>query len=364
MIFADVMSYHATFVRFFFFHNVHAVNVRTYAHLQRRAIIFRIRRRRIDTPHEDAPRRRRVGCALRNGPSHSREAGNTLAVFICVHLLRPLFIQARREMTPRNGRNHPRIIAKGDSATQRRLFPFSYYNATTSIAACDLHSSRASAISTNFDYLYILFYFDLIRLNLTTAVRPKSIIICAEYSSNVGMFLLRCCNTARILCSMNNFKVARLFQSFSRIKYIFSCIREDVTARARVLYKFNKLDGFSSRLILISSLHLAGFGIPESHRSRTPREIYFFIPLGGRWTTRTRPRSCMGCVHLKRFFFFFFVRSRPKNVKAETPRGADFCAGFIAGCRRLYVTLRATETSLVIVTFGFLEVVRAPEESW
>lgn len=59
------------------------------------AIIFRIRRRRIDAPHEDAPlddadvvlvaftRCATVPLIL--------ETRNTLAVFICVRLLRPLF---------------------------------------------------------------------------------------------------------------------------------------------------------------------------------------------------------------------------------------------------------------------------------
>lgn len=116
-------------------------------------IICRIRHRRIDTSHEDAFDIVLVHLHVAQRPSHSERPGTR--VFICVHLLAPLFIQVHREMTPRNifrGIKNPRIIVKGDSATQRRLFPFSYYNATTSIAAYDLHPSRGSAISSGWFY--------------------------------------------------------------------------------------------------------------------------------------------------------------------------------------------------------------------
>lgn len=54
----------------------------------------------------------------------------------------------------------------------------------------------------------------------------------------------------------------------------------------------------------------------------------------------------------------------PKMWKPKLPVARGFLrAGFIALAVG-DVTLRAAETSLVIVTFGFLEVVRAPEESW
>lgn len=57
-------------------------------------------------------------------------------------------------------------------------------------------------------------------------------------------------------------------------------------------------------------------------------------------------------------WIFFARSSRPENVKAEN---SPWCGFYLPVGD---VTLRAAETSLVIVTFGFLEVVRAPEESW
>lgn len=131
-------------------YDVHAVNVRIYAPLQQRRaqLYFELD---VDTPHEDAFS---TSCwcvyALRNVPLILRP-GTRSRIYLYVSTC-PLFIQVHREMmTSRNifrGRN-PRIIVKGDSATQKRLFPFSYYNATTSITAYDLLSvSRLSAISS------------------------------------------------------------------------------------------------------------------------------------------------------------------------------------------------------------------------
>lgn len=97
------------------------------------------------------------------------------------------------------------------------------------------------------------------------------------------------------------------------------------------------------RLILISSLHLASLWDPRlssvpTADSRPPLANLFlpsaFFSADDAISNETTVVHRMHSPEARSF------SSQPENVKAKTPRGADFCAGFIAARRRRYIITR------------------------